>query len=145
VVTWSRTSIGRSRNARVPVSSSGDSFPRRTGFPLHDRSVRHSPVVARSCNDVALDFTILSIGANGAIFLNPRLVTHWKEFTGVYGIVVVLVNLLLASFLVYRRRWRREPTTWAQAYVDLFFGILSLTVTTMVFYVGYNGSAASTI
>ena len=101
------------------------------------------PLSRESCNDVALDFTILSIGANGAIFLNPRLVTHWKELTGVYGIVVVLVNLLLASFLVYRRRWRQEPTTWVQAYVDLFFGILALTVTTMVFYVGYNGSAST--
>jgi hypothetical protein len=99
------------------------------------------PLSLESCNDVALDFTILSIGANGAIFLNPRLITHWKDLAGVYGILVVLVNLLLASFLVYRRRWRQEPTTNLQAYIDLFFGVLALTVTTMVFYVGYNGSA----
>jgi hypothetical protein len=95
------------------------------------------------CNDVALDFTILSIGANGAIFLNPRLATHWKELTGVYGIVVVLVNLLLASFLVYRRRWRTLPTTKVQAFVDLFFGVLALTVTTMVFSVGYGSAPKS--
>jgi hypothetical protein len=99
------------------------------------------PLSLDSCNDVALDFTILSIGANGAIFLNPRLVAHWKELTGVYGIVVVLVNLFLASFLVYRRRWRQGPTTTWQAYVDLFFGVLALTVTTLVFYIGYKGSA----
>lgn len=96
------------------------------------------PLSFDSCNEIALDFAILSIGANGAIFLNPRLIANWKELTAVYGIVVVLVNLLLASFLVYRRRWRQGPTTLWQAYLDLFFGVAALTVTTMVFYIGYN-------
>ncbi|HXH90404.1 MAG TPA: hypothetical protein VNN25_02400 [Thermoanaerobaculia bacterium] len=102
------------------------------------------PLSLKSCNEVAVDFTVLSIGATGAIFLNPRLVAHWKELTGVYGIVVVLVNLLLASFLVYRRRWRQETPTKMQAYVDLFLGVLALTVTLMAFYAGFTGSVQKT-
>jgi hypothetical protein len=33
------------------------------------------------CNAIGLDFAILSIGATGAIFVNPRLIDHWGERT----------------------------------------------------------------
>jgi hypothetical protein len=98
------------------------------------------PLRLSSCNDVALDLVVLSIGANGATFLNPRLSAHWGQFTPVVGILVVLANLLLASVLVYRRRWRRAEPSRAQGYADLFFGALGLSVTAMVFYIGFNGS-----
>ncbi|HEY4594634.1 MAG TPA: hypothetical protein VIJ61_19605, partial [Thermoanaerobaculia bacterium] len=65
----------------------------------------NKPLSLDSSNDIALDFIILSVGATGAIFLNPRLTDHWKGFTPILGIVVTLVDLLLASILVYRRRW----------------------------------------
>jgi hypothetical protein len=34
------------------------------------------PLTLESSNDIALDFIILSVGATGAIFLNPRLTDH---------------------------------------------------------------------
>jgi hypothetical protein len=99
------------------------------------------PVSLESCNEIALDFNVLSIGATGAIFLNDRIIVHWKELTGIYGITVVLVNLLLASLLVYRRRWRQPPTTNYQAFWDLVFGAFALGVTLAAFWFGYNGDA----
>jgi len=92
------------------------------------------PLGLGSCNDIALDLILLSTGANGAIFLNPRLSQHWSGSTPIVGILVVLVNLLLASALVYRRRWRANVPTRSQAYVDLFLGVLGLGITGFVFY-----------
>ena len=101
------------------------------------------PLTLHSCNEIALDLVILSTGATGAIFLDSRLGAHWKNFTPVIGIFVVLVDLLLASFLVYRRRWRPTdtPVSRGQAYLDLLLGALGLTVTVMVFYLGYQATA----
>lgn len=97
------------------------------------------PLSRAKCNDIALDFILLSIGANGAVFLNPRLNAHWAGFTPVIGIVVVLANLLLSAMLVYRRRWRKvDMPTKGQAYLDLALGVLGLTITAATFYAGYQ-------
>jgi hypothetical protein len=40
------------------------------------------PISWASCNDIAVDFGILSMGANGGIFLNPVLTQHWGANTG---------------------------------------------------------------
>src|SRR5215208_6670389 len=98
------------------------------------------PLALHSCNEIALDLVILSTGATGAIFLDSRLVAHWMGFTPVVGIIVVLVDLLLASLLVYRRRWRPTgtPVSRSQAYLDLLLGTLGLAFTVMVFYFGYQ-------
>jgi len=101
----------------------------------------NKPLTFDSSNDIALDFIILSVGATGAIFLNPRLTDHWKGFTPILGIVVTLIDLLLASILVYRRRWRSRTLSKGEAFVDLLLGILGLTITVMVFYVGYQAAA----
>jgi len=97
------------------------------------------------CHELALDFAILSIGANGAIFINPQLIQHWGERTAIYGILVVLINLLLAGIVVLRGKQRirfasspRMPTRAWQAIFDLFFGVLALTITTSTFYFGYH-------
>jgi|SRR3954452_677640 hypothetical protein len=100
----------------------------------------NKPLSLDSSNDIALDFIILSVGATGAIFLNPRLTDHWKGFTPILGIVVTLVDLLLASILVYRRRWRTGAPSRGDAYLDFLLGILGLTLTVMVFYIGYQGT-----
>jgi len=100
----------------------------------------NKPLSLDSSNDIALDFIILSVGATGAIFLNPRLTDHWKGFTPILGIVVTLVDLLLASILVYRRRWRMGAPSRGDAYLDFLLGILGLTLTVMVFYIGYQGT-----
>ena len=102
-----------------------------------------APLGLTSCNDIGLDFILLSTGANGAIFLNPRLSQHWSGSTPIVGILVVLANLLLASMLVYRRRWRDGSPSRAQAFIDLFLGAIGLGVTGFVFYLGYQVAPAT--
>lgn len=112
-----------------------------------------------SCNEVAIDFVLISIGATGALFLNPKLTTKWGAAAAIYGILIVLGNLLFASFLVYRNNRRRDPNletimreagagyyrhttdhivTWKEGYVDLFFGIIGLVMTCLVYWFGYQ-------
>jgi hypothetical protein len=91
-----------------------------------------------SCNAIGLDFAILSIGATGAIFVNPRLIDHWGERTALYGIFVVLVNMTIAGLVVYRRRWRQTPVAFGEGVFDLFLGALALSVTSGVFASGYG-------
>lgn len=97
-----------------------------------------NPISWDECNGMGLDFAILSIGASGAIFINPRLLQHWGQYTPVYGIVTVLANLLLAAILVLRRRWRAGPVDWKAGMLDLFLGVLSLSLICGVFYFGYG-------
>lgn len=89
-------------------------------------------------NEIGLDFTLLSIGATGAIFVNERLLRNWGENTPLYGILVVLVNMILAAWLLTRRRWREHPATAWQAFTDMFLGVLALSITCGVFAVGYS-------
>ena len=110
-------------------------------FVLMVAASSQEPLSLSACNDVALDLVVLSIGSNGAIFLNPRLNAHWGAFTPVVGILVVLLNLLLAGLLLYRRRWRRGTPTHPQAYFDLIVGAFGLAITAIVFYIGYEPSA----
>lgn len=112
-----------------------------------------------SCNEVAIDFVLISIGATGALFLNPKLTTKWGSAAAIYGMLIVLGNLLFASILVYRgnRRHRQidydqDPTslaifltrrpavvvTWKEGYVDLFFGMIGLVLTLLVYWFGYQ-------
>ena len=97
------------------------------------------PISWFSCNDIGLDLAILSIGANGGIFVNPTIIKHWGEATPVYGIVVVLSDLFLAGLLVYKRRWRRAPIKAWHGIADLFFGSLAVLITTRVLYLGLKG------
>ncbi len=89
-----------------------------------------------SCNDVALDLSILSIGATGGIFVSPALIKHWGNAAAVYSILVVLVDLLLGSLLVYQRRWRTTPVNISQGLGSLFLGCLAVAVTAGVLYLG---------
>jgi len=91
-----------------------------------------------SCNDIALDFTILSMGANGGIFLNEKLIQHWGGNTAVYGIAIVAANLVIAGILVYRSRWRATPVTGGQGVFDLVLGGLSIGFTCGAFFVGHG-------
>jgi hypothetical protein len=50
-----------------------------------------------TCNELALEFAILGIGATGGVFLNPKI-----NNSGVYGILTVLLGLVFAAFIVVR-------------------------------------------
>jgi hypothetical protein len=93
------------------------------------------PISWANCNDIALDLTILSVGACGGIFANPTLVANLGPTAAVYGILVVLCDLFFASILVYIRRWRKESSP-ASGLRDLFLGFLTVGITAGVLYVG---------
>jgi len=107
-------------------------------FLLLVASSDKEPLGWAKCNEIALNFILLSIGASGAVFLNPRLSANWAELTPIVGILLVLANLALASVLVYRRRWRVDAPTSAQAYFDLVLGVLGLALTVATFCAGYQ-------
>ena len=92
-----------------------------------------------TANDAALDLTILSIGAVGALFLNEKLQEHWRQLTPLLGIVVVLANLLLTCILAYRKRWKpdeEKALEFRNIWPDIFLGVLALIITTAVFVFG---------
>ncbi len=94
------------------------------------------PISWESCNDIALDLTILSAGASGGIFANPTLIHHLGANAAVYGILTVLCDLVLAGILVYFRRWRKFPTTAWAGVRDLLLGAASIVLTASVLYFG---------
>ena len=96
------------------------------------------PISWDTCNDIALDFAILSMGANGGIFLNPKLIQQWGDKTAVYGIGIVAANLVFAGILVYRRRWQATPVPWPQGIFDLVLGGLAIGFTCGAFIAGHG-------
>lgn len=93
-----------------------------------------SPIAWENCNDIALDLTILSVGASGGIFANPTLIKHLGENAAIYGILVVLCDFVLVGLLVYIRRWRKSPVSAASGVRDLFLGLLTVGLTAGVLY-----------
>jgi hypothetical protein len=91
-----------------------------------------------SCNEVALDFVLISVGATGALFLNPKLTAKWGERAAVYGILIVLVNLFFASLLVYRSNHREKMVGRGTGFIDFCLGIAGLVLISLVYYVGYT-------
>jgi len=87
------------------------------------------PISWASCNDIALDLCILSVGACGGIFANPSLIKTLGERAAVYGILVVLGDLLCAGVLVYLRRWRKMEPSARSGLSDVLLGLLTVALT----------------
>jgi hypothetical protein len=106
---------------------------------LFKAATREKPVGWENCNEVALELAILAIGSTGGIFANPSLIKHLGENAGVYGILVVLIDLALAAIVVYRGRFRTadDETSWIKGTVDLFLGCLCVAITSGVIYKSY--------
>ena len=87
----------------------------------------------QACNEVALEFAILGIGATGGVFLNPesRLVPQGNS--GVYGILVVMLELVFAALIVSRGSQlpvnALEPGSKSQGLVDMFLGFAPIMIT----------------
>jgi hypothetical protein len=95
-----------------------------------------SPTAWENCNDIALDLTILSTGACGGIFANQTLIRNLDSSAAVYGILIVLCDLIVASILVYVRRWRKLPVSAMSGLRDLFLGLATVGMTAGVLYFG---------
>lgn len=106
---------------------------------LFKAATRKDAVGWENCNEVALELAIMAIGSTGGIFANPTLIKHLGENAGVYGILVVLIDLALAAVIVYRGRFSTDETkgSWFRGTVDLFLGCLCIAVTVGVIYSSY--------
>jgi len=90
-------------------------------------------------NDAALDLVILSIGATGPLLLDDRFRKNFSPYIAVFGIMLVLVNLLLAGALVARRKQRKDLSiTFGNVLFDFVLGIASVVMTTWAFYFAYT-------
>lgn len=90
-------------------------------------------------NEAALDLTILSIGATGPLLLEPGIRENFRPDMAVYGILLVLSNLLIACILVGRKKWKKNrELTFINVWPDLLFGVFSVAMTTGAFYAAYN-------
>lgn len=106
---------------------------------LFKAATRQNAVGWKNCNEVALELAIMAIGSTEGIFANPNLIRHLGENAGVYGILVVLVDLALAAIVVYRGRFSTDQNeiSWFRGIVDLFIGCLCIAVTIGVIYKSY--------
>lgn len=90
-------------------------------------------------NDAALDLVILSIGATGPLLLDDRFRRNFSPYIAVFGIMLVLINLLIAGGLVARRKQRKnKDITFGNVWFDFFLGIASVVMTTGAFYFAYT-------
>jgi len=106
---------------------------------LFVKAAANQPLSWESCNDVAIDFILISLGATGALFLNPKLAAKWGEGqSAVYGILIVAVNLLLAAALVYLSKYRKRPIGAAAGFLDMFLGVFGLLLVSSLYYWGYK-------
>jgi len=97
----------------------------------------------QNCNEIALEFAILGIGATGGVFLNRRIV---GGNSGVYGILVVVLEMVFAALIVNRgshieriapnaapaARWdltKADFLDTLQGLLDFFLGFLPIMVT----------------
>lgn len=90
-------------------------------------------------NDAALDLTILSIGATGPLLLEHKLRASFSPDIAVFGILLVLANLLIAGALVGRKKWKKNlQLTFANVWPDFLLGSFSVAMTTGAFYFAYT-------
>jgi hypothetical protein len=95
-----------------------------------------TPISWDSCNDIALDLTILSAGASGGIFANASLIQNLGQNAAIYGILVVLCDFIFAGLLVYLKRWRSAPANPWSGSRDLLLGFITVGFTAGVLGIG---------
>jgi hypothetical protein len=86
-----------------------------------------------ACNEVALEFAILGIGATGGVFLNPESRLVFPGASGVYGILVVMLELVFAALIVsggsQLPAHTLEPGSKSHGLVDMFLGFAPIVIT----------------
>jgi hypothetical protein len=82
-----------------------------------------------NCNEIALEFAILGIGATGGVFLDPNISGAFHGDSGVYGILVVVLEMFFAPLIVFRGSHvpaMPPPVPPAPGIRDLFQGFFDL-------------------
>lgn len=71
------------------------------GFSL---AARRTPITWNYAIDIAVDLTILAIGATGALFVDPKLLGAFGPNSALVALTVMVLNIALASVLMLFRR-----------------------------------------
>jgi hypothetical protein len=82
--------------------------------------------------ETALDFTILSLGATGAVFENPQVARAFGTESAIVAATVIVVNLILFSLIVLARAIvvrRNGHFKFWRGILVMFLGVLTLGVT----------------
>lgn len=89
--------------------------------------------------ETGLDLAILSIGATGALFENPKLLAAFGDQNVLVGIGVVAVNLVLSSFLVLlKRRAATVSIGPLIGFLAVFIGLGTIGIEASVVSYGYR-------
>ena len=129
------------------------------GFSL---AARRTPITWNYAIDLAVDLTILAIGATGALFVDPRLIATFGQNNALVALGVMVTNICLASVLMlFRRRvcigdeaTPPNPVSPRLGIAALFIGVMALFVVGSIVAWSYlkpmptsnpaNGKAATT-
>jgi hypothetical protein len=103
------------------------------GFSL---AARRTPITWNYAIDIAVDLTILAIGATGALFVDPRLIQAFGQNNALVALTVMVTNICLASVLMlFRRRVNMgdeanppRPVSWKLGVASMFIGFMALFV-----------------
>jgi hypothetical protein len=121
----------------------GNAISGRIGRTRNGCDRKEWPPDWSEANDASLDLTILSIGATGPLLLEAHLRETFNPRMAVYGILLVLLNLLIACILVGRKKWKTDHTLrFGNVWPDFLLGLLSVGMTTGAFYIAYYSSTA---
>jgi hypothetical protein len=91
--------------------------------------------------ETALDLTILSLGATGAIFDNSKVSQVFGPNAALVAILVIAVNLIFSSIIVMARAKAIQNAThfkFLGGILALFLGVLTLTLTAGVLAWAYS-------
>jgi hypothetical protein len=115
-------------------------------FAIFALATERRPFTWNIAVEIGIDFTILSIGAVGALFDDPRLIQHFGDKNALIGVTVAVFNVFLGSVLMLFKRSAAlgsealpaktvSPTAGIAA---IFVGFLSLFVVGAAVASGYR-------
>ena len=86
---------------------------------------------------VAFDLCIISIGIVGGIFVNVQLAERLGQGRTVLAVMIVLMNMILAGFVMLVRKRAHTWDDRTKASLNLFLGIVAVSIPTgIIIWVG---------
>src|SRR5439155_22057812 len=89
---------------------------------IMEAAARPSPLWEKMC-DIGWDLCILGVGVTGGIFVHSEMRTIYKDYALVWAIIVMLLDIGLASVILLLRR-RYDPVTARVGRAGIVFGIM---------------------
>jgi hypothetical protein len=93
--------------------------------------------------ETAQDLAILSLGATGAVFDNPRVEQAFESHAALVALGLMAANLIFSAIVVYMRAKRAKVSghfSFFGGIIALFLGVLTLVCTAGVLVWAYRRS-----